>query len=250
MMEQGHSIAWQVLRPTVVIAGSGIWTEVLSRLVFRSGGSPIVVTRPDDLFGEKLYLRPSAMIVGAPLSPAELVRITALVRDRAPTTPLMIALDDDSPEDLAGDLAVLGAVTMSVDEDFRPLTNWVGHVTGLHMRDSHRGILLAPVLLRSGHNLHAAIASDVSEGGLGIEGADPALIGDVAEAQFHLPGMSAPITVAAEVAWVSEAGGTRVRAGVRFVDLDPVDRAAIRTYHRQATDALGDESSEIIALPF
>jgi len=231
MEQPGHSIAWGVLRPTVVIVGSGIWTEVLARLVFRAGGSAITVDRPDSLVDEPVALRPAAVVIGAPLDPAELVRITAHVRECSPQTLVIAALDESAPPDLAGDLRVVGAAAMPIDDDLRALSAWVARVAGLHIRDSHRGILLAPVLLRSGHSLHAAIASDISEGGLGIEGADPALIGDVAEAQFHLPGMQAPITVAIEVAWVGDVSGSRVRAGVRFRDLDPVDRAAIRMYH-------------------
>lgn len=238
-MDQGpvHSIAWEVLRPTVVIAGSGIWTEVLARLLFRSGGSPIVVARPEVVLDEPVSIRPSAVVAGPPLPPAELVRIAAMVRDRVPGASMIVALDDHAPADLANDLRVVGAVAIALDEDLRQLSASVGRAAGLHIRYSQRGILLAPVLLRSGHALHAAIASDVSEGGLGIEGADPSLIRDVAEAQFHLPGMPAPITVSTKLAWVGDGSGTRVRAGIRFVDLDPLDLVAIRTYQGECAHA-------------
>lgn len=249
-MEQqspGHSMAWGVLRPTVVIVGSGIWSEVLARLVFRAGGSAITVDRPDGLIADPVALRPAAIIVGSPLLPSELVRIAVMVRDRAPGTLVIAALDEKAPADLADDLRTVGAAAIPIEEDLRQLSEWVARAAGLHIRDAHRGILLAPVLMRSGHVLHAAIASDISEGGLGIEGADPTLIGDVAEAQFHLPGMHAPITVATEVAWVGEAIGSRVRAGIRFKDLDPLDRAAIRAYQDEPAYPTTDDS--VIALP-
>jgi hypothetical protein len=229
-MDVQGAVAWEALRPVVVIAGSGIWTEVLARLVFRSGGSAVQVTRPDDLFGDNVSLRPAVVVIGAPLAPAELIRITAMVRDRAPETAVLAALQEDAPGELAADLGVVGAVAVNVDEDLRQVTSCVGRLAGLRIRHSHRGILVAPVLLRSGHTLHAAIASDVSEGGLGIEAADPSLVRNVAEAQFHLPGMSEPITAAAEIAWIQDPVQGRVRAGLRFLDLDPIDRANIRNY--------------------
>lgn len=89
---------------------------------------------------------------------------------------------------------------------------------------------MAPVLLRTGNTLHAAIASDVSEGGLGIESVEASLVSGIVEAQFHLPGVLSPITVATEVAWVEATSRTRVRVGLRFVDIDAVDVAAIRAY--------------------
>lgn len=230
-MDVGGATAWEAMRPVVLISGAGMWTEVLSRLVFRSGGSAIVVTRPDGLFGDDVGLCPAVVVAGAPLAPSELVRITAMVRERAPGTPVIAALDEDATPELAADLGILGAAAVSLDEDLRQLTVWIGRLAGLRIRHSHRGILVAPVLLRSEHTLHAAIAADVSEGGLGIEAADPSLIANVGEAQFHLPGMSTPITVATEVAWVEPGTRSRMRAGLRFLDLDPIDRAAIRTYH-------------------
>ena len=245
--DPGHSMAWGVLRPTVVIAGAGIWAEVLARLVFRAGGSAITVDRPDVLIADPIALRPSAIVVGAPLAPSELIRIAVMVRDRAPGTMVIAALDENTPADLADDLRTVGAAAIPIEEDLRQLSAWVARVAGLHIRDAHRGILLAPVLLRSGHVLHAAIASDISEGGLGIEGADPLLIGEVAEAQFHLPGMHAPITVATEAAWVGEASGSRVRAGIRFKDLDPLDRAAIRAYQGEPNYPTTEDP--VIALP-
>lgn len=229
-MDVGEAVAWEAIRPVVVIAGGGIWTEVLSRLVFHSGGSAVLVTRPDELFGNDVALRPEVVVIGSPLPPKELIRITALVRELSPGTPVVAALDAASPQDLAADLGVLGAAPVAIDEDLRELTAWVGRCAGLRIRHSHRGILIAPVLLRTGHTLHAAIAADVSEGGLRIEGADPSLIADVAEVQFHLPGMSAPITAAAEIAWIEEGAQDRVRAGIRFLDLDPIDRACLRAF--------------------
>lgn len=229
-MDVGGAVAWEAIRPVVVIAGAGIWTEVLARLVFRSGGSAVQVTRPDDLFSEGVSLRPAVVVVGPPLAPVELIRITALVRERAPGTAIIAALDDQTPAELVEDLGIVGAATVPLDEDLRQVSAWVGRCAGLRIRHSYRGMLVAPVLLRSGHTLHAAIAADVSEGGLGIEGADPSLIAEVAEVQFHLPGMLEPVTAAAETAWTRPTPNGRARAGIRFCDLDPVDREHIRAY--------------------
>lgn len=226
--------AWEALRPTVVIAGAGIWTEVLARLVFRSGGSAIVVARPEDLYGVS---RPACVVIGAPLSPSELVRATVMVRDRSPLTPVIAALDGCTPPELAADLGILGAAAIPLDADAHRVANWVARYAGLNIRVSHRGILMAPVLLRSGTVLHAAIASDVSEGGLGVECVEAALASAVEEAQFHLPGIASPLTVATEVAWIEATDRARVRLGLRFVGLDGIDLGAIRAYLGSDDDA-------------
>lgn len=226
-MGQKRPEAWEALRPTVALAGEGMWTEVLARLVFRSGGSAVVVSTVDDLAS---ISHASCVVVGSPLSPADLIRATASVRQRMPLTPVIAAIQEGDPPELAADLLVVGAAAVPVDPDMHQIASWVGRYAGLNIRHTHRGILVAPVLLRSGNTLHAAIASDVSEGGLGIESVEPALAGEVEEAQFHLPGTPTPITVATRVVWVETGDLSRVRAGLRFLDLDPVDRAAIRAY--------------------
>lgn len=231
-MGQKHPIAFEALRPTVVLAGSGIWTEVLARLVFRSGGSALVVSGVDDLAG---LTRAACVVLGAPLPPADMIRATAIVRERLPLTPVIAALDDSAARsELASDLGIVGAAALPIDAELYQVSSWIGRYAGLNIRHTHRGILMAPVLLRSGNTLHAAIASDVSEGGLGVESVEASFAANVEEAQFHLPGVATPITVATEVVWVEATDRTRVRAGLRFVDLDPVDLAAIRAYHGAA----------------
>lgn len=222
--------AWEVMRPLVAIAGRGIWTEVLARLVHRSGGATLRIESAAEAADGNAVARASVVVAGPPYAPAELVSLCAALRDRG-GPPVIVAMDDTLPAGLARDLAVVGAAAaVSLDDDLRELTTSIANAAGFPLRRSHRGVLLSPVLLRSGHVLHTALAADISEGGLGIEDADATLVRDVAEAQFHLPGDSDPITVGAEAAWVEEGKTARVRAGIRFRDLDPLQRAAIRRY--------------------
>lgn len=235
-MNLDGAVAWEVTRPIVVIGGSGIWTEVLSRLVFRTGGTALVVEEADRLAIAEEIDHPSAIVLGPPFSPRELVRLTSIARERW-DRPVVTVLEPDAPADLPGDLSLVGAASVvPLDDDLRALCASINTLAGVPIRHSQRGLLLAPVLLRSGHTLHAAIAVDVSEGGIGIEGADPLLVRSAAEAQFHLPGNTSPITVAVEPAWVEEGRNHRVRAGLRFRDLDLLDRMAIRDYQEGATE--------------
>ena len=235
-MELDEAVAWEVTRPVVLIGGAGIWTEVLARLVFRTGGTALVVDDPKSLVESDELARPSAIVIGPPFSPRELVRLTSVLRERW-GQPVVAVLDESAPADLPTDLECVGAASaVPLEDDLRSLCASIGKHAGVPVRHSHRGLVLAPLLLRSGHTLHAAIVVDVSEGGIGVEGADPLLVRSAAEAQFHLPGATSPITVAVEPAWIDDGRNLRIRAGLRFRDLDPLDRATIRAYMQGAVE--------------
>lgn len=83
-------------------------------------------------------------------------------------------------------------------------------------RKHQRALLHTWVDLSSDNGWCRSRVTDVSMGGLGIEGLPPR--GPSVTSEFPLPGIRLPVELAAEVVWTDGASG---RSGLRFVDPDP-----------------------------
>jgi uncharacterized protein (TIGR02266 family) len=87
--------------------------------------------------------------------------------------------------------------------------------------------------------LNAAI-SDLGEGGMFIEMENPPPKGTIVEAEFRLPGRSAPTKVLGIVRW-REKAGPRAGVGVRFAPIGQSERAQMQEIlQRGARGATGD----------
>ena len=79
-------------------------------------------------------------------------------------------------------------------------------------RMSARMVIGVPVTYRSGDTLAGAVTLDIGKGGLAIRTMNPLPKGSPIQVRFKLPGMSAEIDAAGQVAWSDR----KVGMGVQF----------------------------------
>lgn len=86
----------------------------------------------------------------------------------------------------------------------------------------------------NGSRLPKAMAVDISEGGLGLQLEAPLPAGTAVELRFSLTEGGLPLLGVGEVAWSKTDG----RAGVRFVQLQPISARQLQDWLAQAVDRL------------
>ena len=96
-------------------------------------------------------------------------------------------------------------------------------------RMSARMAIGVPVTYRSGDTLAGAVTLDIGKGGLAIRTMNPLPKGTPIQVRFKLPGMSAEIDAAGQVAWSDR----KVGMGVQF--------ERVSTNHQRVIDAFIDE---------
>ena len=84
-----------------------------------------------------------------------------------------------------------------------------------------------------GHDLYFMRASNVSTGGLFLEGSVPHPVGSVLTLEFILPGQGQPLRVRARVVNHPHLGG-ELGMGVEFADLDSASGRAIGDFAARA----------------
>lgn len=219
----------------VVIAGAGLWCDALARVASRRGGRAHVARDANELAAILRDVRPSVTVAGPSFDDAALVRAVVKVRDEAPKAPVLVGVARGSRA--RSDLVAIGATAVfALPSELPALGTRMLEMAGL--RRVHRRVpLLAPVLCRTGRVLHAAIAFDLAEGGIGLEAVSREHGCGIAEVEFTLPS-GATIVAAGEVAWVDHTD-TRPRAGLRFTDVDDDSleriRDHVRTWQREVT---------------
>lgn len=103
-------------------------------------------------------------------------------------------------------------------------------------RGSPRATLGAPVACRAGETVLAAVAVDISRGGMGLRTAMPLEAGTAVRLRFRLSGAETDLEVDARVAWADNHAGM----GVQFTQLDATARRVVDAFvdaHTGGADA-------------
>jgi uncharacterized protein (TIGR02266 family) len=105
--------------------------------------------------------------------------------------------------------------------------------TGEERRIFPRTRFETSVNLTSPSNFYTGLTQDISEGGIFVETYLPLTFGSVVDLQFSLPDEGPPITVQAEVRWISEYNPNsdgNPGVGLRFLQLEKKDRVRIEAF--------------------
>lgn len=92
-----------------------------------------------------------------------------------------------------------------------------------HKREHPRVVMGIPVSLRLAKTITAALAMDLSAGGLALRMKNPPIRGTVLKVKFALPGSKRELEVEAVVCWSVQNGGV----GMRFTKVKQSDQALI-----------------------
>jgi uncharacterized protein (TIGR02266 family) len=92
-----------------------------------------------------------------------------------------------------------------------------------HKREHPRVVMGIPVSYRIGKTITAALAMDVSGGGMGIRTSKPPVRGTVVRLKFALPGSKRELEAEAVVCWSVEKAGI----GLQFTKVKPADQNLI-----------------------
>ena len=93
-------------------------------------------------------------------------------------------------------------------------------------RTSPRVVMGIPVSYRTGGTIAAALALNLSHGGLAIRTTTPLGRDEALRLRFHLPGSKKELGVEAVVCWSDQKAGM----GLRFTSVKPADQKAIDTF--------------------
>lgn len=225
--------------PGVMVAGSGLWADALTRVVHRGGGRLIEVRGPDEVVMVMRRDKPSAVVFGPPIPPADLILVVGTVRSTSDLAkiPVFIGLSRADPS-LEEELTFLGASGVVVlPGSLSKLSSDVIAGAGLNTRSFRRAPLAAPVRIQTTGSVLDAFALDLSEGGLGLTQVPSKPPIENLRVEFALPGDDVPVHAATQLAW-TRADGDSFRVGIRFTALDENDRVRIRRYVDARSGAL------------
>ena len=220
-----------VLRRGVALVGKGFWSEAVAKVVTRRGAPAVVAAGASEL-PEIARARPAVIVVGPPLSDADIVAACSDVRrDPAFSGAAVVAALNRADTGLRADLVTLGVDrSIPVGAGMERLTGEVLELAGLATRRTPRVELNAAVRLSAESSIELARAFDVGEGGIGLRVMTSTPVSDEAWVEFLLPGDEQVICADAEIAWSRVAKDDRVQVGMRFRALETGDRDRIRNY--------------------
>lgn len=92
-----------------------------------------------------------------------------------------------------------------------------------HKREHPRVVMGIPVSYRIGKTITAALAMDVSSGGMAIRTSNPPVRGTAVKVKFALPGSKRQLEAEAVVCWSVQRAGM----GMRFTKVKPTDQSVI-----------------------
>jgi uncharacterized protein (TIGR02266 family) len=95
-----------------------------------------------------------------------------------------------------------------------------------HKREHPRVVMGIPVSYRIGKTITAALAMDVSGGGMAIRSNNPPVRGTVLKLKFALPGSKRQLEAEAVVCWSVQKAGI----GLQFTKVKPADQALIDAF--------------------
>jgi uncharacterized protein (TIGR02266 family) len=95
-----------------------------------------------------------------------------------------------------------------------------------HKREHPRVVMGIPVSYRIGKTITAALAMDLSTGGMAIRTNNPPVRGTAVKLKFALPGSKRQLEAEAVVCWSVQRAGM----GMRFVKVKPTDEAVINGF--------------------
>lgn len=224
--------------PGVLIAGSGLWADALTRVVYRGGGKLVEARGPQEVVEVIRRDKPAVAVFGSPIPDHELLLVVGTVRATpgVGNLPIFVGIPRADGR-LQEELKALGATTVFIlPGALSKLSTDVIAAAGLNTRSHRRAPLAAPVRIQTSGAILDALASDLSEGGLGLTHVRSKPPVENLRVEFVLPGEPNPVRAATQLAW-SRPDGENYRVGVRFTALDEADRARIRRYVEARSEA-------------
>lgn len=217
-------------RRGVLLGGSGLWAASLGRVLSRRGGKCLQATDVEGVLRLFREESPAAVVIGAPFTAPELVRLASSIRGDAmgANVTLIGALAGDDAA-LSADLLTIGVDrTVSITRGVSRLSDDLMKATGLARREHRRVPLTSAVLFHCGTGVQIGNAFDLCEGGIGVHTVarptSPSF-----DLEFMLPGSDDLVTAKSEIAW-SEADPESAKLGVRFTDILPANLERVRRY--------------------
>lgn len=225
--------AWSTGPGSVVIVGSGLWTEALSRVVTRGGGSLVICQDPKEALAKIAERKPPAVIAGPPVHGDDLVELFAAARASSPRSTLFAALDAADDEFRPTFQAIGVAKMFSIPKQLGELAVAIVTAATLNTRTHPRVPIAGGASVITHDRRVSAITRDVSEGGLCLDGIEARIARGPAQVEFSLPGAPGRVAASGQVVWVAGGGDTAFRAGVRFENVPEPARRLIRRFVEQ-----------------
>jgi uncharacterized protein (TIGR02266 family) len=182
--------------------------------------------------------RPDLLLLDLRLSRSGGVDVVSAVRAVAPHLPIVVFSGTVSD---AAEVRALAGFLISgyLNEHSAPsqiLPALAPHLfpDSFNRRGSPRVAFGAPVACQADDTILAAVAFDLSRGGMGVRTTAPLDVGTAVHLRFRLPGGSADVDAGARVAWSDQ----RTGMGLQFTGLDPEARRTIDDF----VDARADPS--------
>ena len=225
--------------PGILIAGSGLWADALTRVVYRGGGKLVEARGPAEVLEVIRREHPAVCVFGPPIPDQELLTVLGGVRSAPEMASLAVFIGVARADGrLQEELQALGATGICVlPSGLAKLSTDVISAAGLNTRSYRRAPLAAPVWIQTSGMIIDAFARDLSEGGLGLVQVRSKPPIENLRIEFALPGDPAPVRAATQLAWTRPDGDT-FRVGERFTALDETDRSRIRRYVEARGQAL------------
>jgi DNA-binding response OmpR family regulator len=216
----------------VLVAGAGLWSEALARVLETSGGKLVEVQSRPDVMREARRLKPPVIVIGSGLMGEALKDACEEIHaDPALSTcAMVVALQDTSPFK-PGELLDAGATrVLLIPTELGELSTTVTRLAGLSRRIYRRAPLTTAVRLAGTGEVLVGSATDLSEGGLGVKGIATRPFLEAMQVEFALPGEEAPLIAVSEIVWTRPEDDKTHRAGVRFTRIDDQQLARVRAY--------------------
>lgn len=219
------------VEPAVLVAGSGLWADALTRVIYRGGGKLAEARGPHEVADVMKRDGVAVAVFGPPIPDRDLLMVAGTIRTspELTKTPIMVGLPRTDPR-LEEELQALGVTATYVVPGSLPrMSTDVISAAGLSTRTHRRAPLAAPVKLHAQTGVLDAFALDLSEGGIGLTEVRSRPPVDALRIEFPLPGEEVPVRAASQIAW-TRPDGDAFRIGLRFTALEESDRGRIRRY--------------------
>lgn len=222
--------AWSTGPGSVVIVGDGLWTQALSRVVTRGGGSLVICDNPLDALHKIEERKPPAVIAGPPVRREDLVELFAAARAASPRSTLFAAIDPADDEYRATYQAIGVGRMFSIPKQLGELAIAIVTAATLNTRTHPRVPIAGGASVITHDRRVNAITRDVSEGGLCLDGIEERIARGPAQVEFSLPGAPGRVAAGGQVVWVAGGGETPFRAGIRFESVPEPTRGLLRRF--------------------
>ena len=214
---------------TVVMLGTGLWVEALSRVVTRGGGM-LVTCKTEGEALERIHERkPPVVVVGPPATGEEMFSFFVNVQASSPRSTVFAALAGAN-QSFSRDLVAMGiSRAFDVPGALGELAIAIVTAATLNTRNHPRVPVASGATVITKDARVTGVTRDVSEGGVCLHGIKERIPRGPARVEFALPDSPARVSAESHVVWVAGSEG-EFRAGVRFEGVSDRDRYRIRQF--------------------